>query len=78
MEKKLYFLSASDRYNHGCTDSAVYRDNGDCTATCIEVNNCHSCWQVGHDRNHEYAVMGDTVILEWLEKHPDIDDNITE
>jgi hypothetical protein len=57
--KKYYYSDASSRYNHGCSDWAKWQDNGDGTATCIEVNSCSSCWQVGHDQDHTYAVIGD-------------------
>ena len=63
---KIYLLEAAPRYTHGCTDSAVYRDNGDGTATCTEVVNCQSCWQVGHDRDHVYAELGEVVPVETL------------
>ena len=71
MKGKLYFLEASRRYNHGCTDCAVYRDNGDGTVTCIDVNNCTSCWQVGHDKDHMYAKIGEVIDLEDLMNDPD-------
>ena len=54
-----YYLDAARFYNHGCNDSAVFEDNGDGTATCIQVSNCTSCWQVGHSDGHEYARIGE-------------------
>lgn len=68
----MYILDPSDRYNHGCADYAIYRANGDGTATCTEANSCHSCWQVGHDDDHIYAEVGDVVSVRWLESHPDL------
>lgn len=73
MDKK-YYLEAAHRYNHGCQDSAVYRDNGDGTATCIEAHTCRSCWQVGHDRDHVYAEVGDVVPVRDLLADPDMVD----
>jgi len=66
---KIYLLDPSPYYNHGCTAYAVYRDNGDGTATCIEASGCTSCWQVGHDSGYIYAVVGDVMTIEDLMAH---------
>jgi hypothetical protein len=65
MSKK-YYLDVSHNYNHGCADSAVYEDNGNGTATCIEAHSCNSCWEVGHDDNHIYAEIGEIVSVDSL------------
>lgn len=46
--------------NHGCRDYAVLRYLGDGKAAVIEAASCSSCWQVGHDRDHVFATVGDT------------------
>lgn len=71
MSKK-YNLDPSRRYNHGCTDFAVFEDRGDGTAICVEANSCTSCWQVGHDHNNVYAEVGEVVTVEYLLNHPDL------
>ena len=62
----LYILDGTLGFNHGCTDYAVFRDCGDGTAVCIEVQNCHSCHQVGHDQQHEFARIGEVESIERL------------
>lgn len=64
MKKQKFYLDASSRYNHGCKDYAVLEDNQDGTATVIYACSCHSCWQVGHDQDHVYMVVGDVVPIE--------------
>jgi hypothetical protein len=66
---KKYFLDGRAGYNHGCNDYAVYEDNGDGTATCIEAQSCSSCWQVGHDQNHVFAEVGEIESVEYLLKN---------
>ena len=46
--------------NHGCTDYAIFRYDGGGRMICIEVQSCHSCWQVGHDSDHVFARLGET------------------
>lgn len=50
---------------HGCRDYlvAVVTEVSDdfIKATVIEAASCTSCWQVGHDRDHVFAAVGDTV-----------------
>ena len=64
MKKQTYISDGSPHYNHGCTDYALWEDNGDGTATCISADSCHSCWQVGHDDRHIYAEVGEIVKIE--------------
>ena len=56
---RTFRFEAGKYYNHGCTDAAVYEEMKDgVNAVCVEVISCHSCWQVGHDSNHEYDYVG--------------------
>ena len=48
-------------FNHGCTDFANVEVDGDDEGTVAEVNSCHSCWQVGHDADHEFLAVGTRV-----------------
>ena len=58
-KRNTFWLEARKSYNHGCKDAAMYEEVGDgIHAVCIEVVSCHSCWQVGHDSNHEYDYVG--------------------
>ena len=59
--KRYFEVNGGEQFNHGCSDYAVYQDNGDGTATCVEVSSCASCWQVGHDDQHVFALIGDVV-----------------
>jgi hypothetical protein len=59
--KKYYISDASPYYNHGCQNNAVWEDNGDGTATCVEATSCCSCWQVGHSGDYVYAEVGDII-----------------
>jgi hypothetical protein len=79
MEKKIFYLDASPRYNHGCSDFAILEDNQDGTCTVIEVMSCHNCWQVGHDQDHEYYRIGDILSTQEVLEHPDLvwDDEVT-
>jgi len=69
---KYYILDPHNRYNHGCVDYAIYRDNGDSTATCISTESCHSCWSVGHDDRHRYTYVGEVLSVNHLLQHPDL------
>lgn len=55
-------VDQSQYFNHGCSDSAVLEIEEvvgeSITARVIDVNNCHSCWQVGHDASHVFAQVG--------------------
>lgn len=53
------FVSGAANYNHGCQDFLVAEYEGEGRARITEVDNCNSCWQVGHDRDHIHAVVGD-------------------
>lgn len=57
-------------FNHGCRDWAsldvlAVNGNDSIDVVVIETSTCHSCWQVGHDRNHthEFSVVGDVFQL---------------
>lgn len=56
-------FSNAHLFDHDCRNYAVATDNGDGTATVIEVQNCTSCWQVGHDSDHEYMRVGQVVVI---------------
>lgn len=75
MNKNIIRRSLSPKgYNHGCADYAVFEYSaGDAVAVCIEATSCHECWQVGHDENHVYAVVGETLPVEELLASPDLD-----
>lgn len=61
-------------YNHGCADYAVFEYSaGDTVAACVEAASCHNCWQVGHDENHTYAVVGEEIPVEELLSSQDLD-----
>lgn len=66
MEKtneKHYVLSPARFYTHGCTDYAIFKDRGDGTAVCVEVESCtHSI----HETNHQYCVLGEIVEVKEL------------
>lgn len=62
MANKIHFSNAY-LFNHGCRNYAVAEDNGNGTATVISVENCTSCWQVGHDADNAYAVVGKIINL---------------
>ena len=57
---------------HGCGDYAVFRvikpasAIGQLLLSCIEAQSCHSCWQVGHGREHVFASVS-KVYLCWME-----------
>ncbi len=54
--------SNSANGNHGCEDSATFRLLPDGRWEVVDVTHCHSCWQVGHDNEHECAYrIGDIV-----------------
>jgi hypothetical protein len=58
-KRKTFRLESRRYYNHGCTDAATYEEMEDgIHAVCIDVTSCHSCWQVGHDSDHEYDYVG--------------------
>lgn len=59
-------LSNAHLFNHGCSNYAVADDNGDGTAIVVSVQNCTSCWQVGHDGDYQYAKVGQIInLVEW-------------
>ena len=61
MKKQKFYIDGTKQFNHGCADWAVYRANGDGTATCTEASNCTSCWQLGHGDDHVFAAVGDII-----------------
>lgn len=73
---KQYIYEGKRQFDHGCTDREVWQDNGDGTATCIESESCHSCWQVGHDANHSMSEVGTVAdldkVLDWIANDGDV------
>jgi hypothetical protein len=53
-------VDGSRGFNHGCMDYAIIRYDGEGRGIVVEGQSCHSCWQVGHDRDHTFAEAGDT------------------
>ncbi len=54
---------------HGCTDYCVVKridPGGGYVVT--EAQSCSSCWQVGHDRDHVFATVGDVMTREEVER----------
>ena len=56
---KFFYIDGSKQFNHGCADWAVYRANGNGTATCTEASSCNSDAQLGHGDDHVFAAVGD-------------------
>jgi len=73
MEMREFHLNAASRFNHGCVDSAILSDIGNGTCIVTDVMSCHSCWQVGHDANHEYMAIGDIFNISEILEHPDLE-----
>lgn len=52
---------------HGCTDCAVGVIVGggynSVNVRIVHVENCTSCWQVGHGHDHEFARVGDVITV---------------
>jgi hypothetical protein len=66
-----YYLDAGPRFNHGCSDYAIFEDTGDGNVTCIWSNSCNFCWSVGHDNSHVYYKVGDVRTVESILTDPD-------
>lgn len=68
-------LIEHDYYSHGCTDMAGFRVSKDLkTAKCTDRDDCHSCWQVGHDQDHKFwPVVGQVYPLYDILKSRGID-----
>lgn len=53
---------------HGCSDYLIARviaiGDGEVTAEVTECESCQSCWQVGHDYDHVFATVGDTLTFD--------------
>lgn len=66
-------IDQSSRHNHGCTDWAEGVVRPDLSSIKVTAaNSCHSCWQVGHDKDHVFAEVGDVIRLDdsdldWIE-----------
>jgi len=71
IEQEKFYLDGSHNYNHGCCDLAVLQNNFDGTATVIQVQSCHSCWQVGHNQDHKYMILGDIIPIPTILADPD-------
>jgi len=49
---------------HGCANHTILKINdGGETATVVTAQSCHSCWQVGHDRDYVFATVGEVIPL---------------
>jgi len=70
--KPFYFLDASPRYNHGCSDSATLKNNFDGTCTVVSTVNCHHNWQSGHNQDHEYMTIGEILTIDEVLNHCDL------
>ena len=58
------------RNNHRCRDYAIIQVISPETAVVTEAQSCTSCWQVGHDADHTFATVGETVGINNLEIGP--------
>lgn len=57
----LIAIDGSRGFNHGCQDYAILEYIGDGKGKVVEAGNCTSCWQVGHDQQHTFAVVGEEI-----------------